>query len=136
MTTGAFLVLLSIAACAGHPPPSSAPDYQPIAGEQAPPQAALYASCLADATTSQRYRHAHDADTNLILFTCTGTPATAFFEGLAAYSARIGSEFKHAGRTYRSTARVRQNLFGVDYCATDGTSYECVVTLNAGPFVR
>jgi hypothetical protein len=129
-------VLLAITACAGHALPPSKPDYQPIAGIPAPPQATLYANCLADATATGHYRYAHDATTHLILFTCTGVPATTFFDGLADYSAHIGSQFQHAGRTYRSTTRVRQNLFGVDYCATDGTTYECMITLNVGAFVQ
>lgn len=125
-----------VAACAGsRPTPATPPDYRPIPGDAAPARAALYVACLADATAQHRVRHAHDPDTSLLLFTCTGEPARAFYDGLAEWSAKIGSEFQHEARTYRSTARVRQNLFGVDYCATDGAQHECVITLNAGSFV-
>lgn len=117
-------------------PSTPAPDYRPVDAEPAPPNAKLYAACLADATANDRYQRAHDPDTSLLLFTCTGEPARAFFDGLAAWSARIGSQFEHAGRTFRSTARVQENLFGVDYCATDGTTHECVITLNVGDFVQ
>jgi len=125
-----------LAACAGSKPaPVTPPDYRPISGEAASARAALYVDCLAEATAQRRVQHVHDPDTSLLLFTCTGEPARAFYNGLAEWSAKIGSQFQHEARTYRSTARVRQNLFGVDYCATDGTTHECVITLNAGEFV-
>ncbi|MEJ7604626.1 MAG: hypothetical protein WKG01_42630 [Kofleriaceae bacterium] len=130
-----FVVVIS--ACAGKPALTpTLPDYRPIATEPPPPPAELYASCLADATAQRRFRRAHDASTSLLLFTCTGAPARSFYDGLAAWSAQIGSQFQHASRTYRSTSRVQHNLFGVDYCATAGTVYECVITLNVGAFVR
>ena len=130
-------VVFVLVACGGRSaPPAATPDYRPVAAEPAPATAGLYAACLADAAANQRYRRARDPDTNLLLFTCMGEPARAFYEGLAAWSARIGSQFEHGGRTFRSTARVRQNLFGVDYCATDGTQHECVITLNVGDFVQ
>jgi hypothetical protein len=128
-------MLLLIAACTGGPPPRTVLDLRPIAAQDAPPEAGLYAACLADAAASHRYGHARDATTSLILFTCTGEPARAFYDALGAWSARIGSQYERAGRTYRATAAVRANLFGVDYCATDGAQHECVITLNAGSFV-
>lgn len=131
------LFVLSLAACAAHTSSSLVrPDYNPIAAEAAPPTAMLYADCLGDAAAAHRFGRATDADTTLLVFTCTGAPARAFYDGLAEWSARIGSQFQDAGRTFRSTARVRHDLFGVDYCATDGTAYSCVISLNAGPFVR
>ena len=48
-----------------------------------------------------------DPGTTLLLFTCTGAPAKAFFDGLADYSAKIRSEFTLDGHVYRSTQRVR-----------------------------
>lgn len=111
--------------------PTAAPDFRPVAIEPAP-RAALYADCLADAVANQRYGRATDPDTTLLLFTCSGPSARAFFDGLAEHSAKVGSEFQRDGKTYRSTARVRRDLFGVDYCSAD----ECVITLNAGDFVR
>jgi hypothetical protein len=112
------------------------PDYRPITGEPAPAVASLYADCLGDAIANHRVRRATDPDTTLLLFSCTGAPATAFFDGLAAWSAKIGSQFESAGRTFRSTARVHHDLFGVDYCARGGGSDECVLTVNVGPFAR
>jgi hypothetical protein len=127
--------LVVVAACSHHAAPPAAPDYRPVATSPAPAQAALYAGCLASAAASGHVAHARDPGTSLLVFTCDGEPARAFYDGLASWSARIGSEFHFEGRTYRSTTRVRHDLFGVDYCATDGTRYECVVTLNVGEFV-
>ena len=121
------------AACAHHAGPApAAPDYRPVTTAPAPPQAALYGDCLADAVANHRIARATDPGTTLLLFTCTGVPAKAFFDGLADYSARIHSEFTADGHVVRSTQRVRQNLFGVDYCSAE----QCVITLNAGDFVR
>lgn len=129
-------VVVALAGCAHSHTVARQPDYAPIAGEAAPARGALYADCLAQASTQRTYRRAHDADTELLLFTCHDAPARAFYEGLAGWSASIDSQFTQAGRTYRSTTKVRENLFGVDYCSTDGAgSYECVVTLNAGAFL-
>lgn len=125
-------MILPLVACAGHVPPTAAPDYKPVATDAAPPQAALYGDCLADAIAKHRIARATDPDTTLLVFTCTGAPAKAFFDGLAAWSARIHSEFTREGRTYRSTQRVRHDLFGADYCSADA----CVITLNVGEFVR
>ncbi|MDB4962565.1 MAG: hypothetical protein JWP01_2564 [Myxococcales bacterium] len=125
--------LALLAACASsRPPAGTGPDYRPVPTSAAPPRATLYADCLADAIANKRYAKAGDEDTDVLVFTCTGAPARAFFDGLAAWSAQIGSEFQSGGQTYRSTARVQRDLFGVDYCSADA----CVVTLNAGAFVR
>lgn len=128
-------LVVSIAACAGGPAARPALDLRPVATEPAPAEAGLYAACLADAATGHHYGHARDPGTSLLVFTCTGEPARAFYDGLAAWSARIGSQYEHGGRTYRATAAVHTNLFGVDYCTTDGARYECAITLNVGRFV-
>jgi hypothetical protein len=129
-------LVLVVAACGSRTAPAKTPDYRPIASEAAPANGALYVNCLVDAIANKRYGHAKDGDASVLVFTCSGAPALAFYDGLAAWSAQIGSEFQHAGRTFRSTARVREDLFGVDYCATDGATHECVITLNTGAFVR
>jgi hypothetical protein len=127
------IALLALGACASHPPATTpTPSYRPITIEPSPPQGDLYANCLADAVANHRYGRAHDPDTDLLVFTCTGTAASAFFDGLADWSAKQGSEFVSDGVTYRSTARVRRDLFGVDYCSRD----TCNITLNAGEFLR
>jgi hypothetical protein len=113
-----WLSLAFLAACASsRAPGKTGPDYRPVPTTAARPRAALYANCLGDALTNQRYARAGDEDTDVLVFTCTGAPARAFFDGLAAWSAQIGSEFQSNGQTYRSTARVERDLFGVDYCS-------------------
>jgi len=126
-----FVVVLT--ACASHPPVAEpAPDYRPVNFEAAPPQGDLYAGCLADAIANHRYGRAADKDTTLLVFTCNGAAASAFFDGLAEWSTKVGSEFTANGVTYRSTARVHRDLFGVDYCSREA----CSITLNAGDFLR
>ncbi|KQY75091.1 hypothetical protein [Brevundimonas sp. Root1423] len=113
------------------------PDYSPIAGDPAPANARLYADCIGQAAAAGSYRRASDGGGDeLILFTCTGAPARAFYDALAPWSARIGSAFEHDGRSYRSTAKVQANMFGVDSCsAANGSDHRCVLTFNAGDFV-
>ncbi len=121
----------------GGPGPMATPDYAPIAGEMAPPQARFYADCISQASGNRAWQRAQNDDSTLLLFTCTGAAARAFYEGLEARSAAIGSEFTANGRTFRSTEVVQRNLFGVDYCSTDGRGdYACVITLNTGAFLR
>ena len=128
---------LSLAACASVPDmPPGPPDYSAVATHPEP-RARLYADCIAQAAGSGAFAQAEDEDTTTILFTCTGSPARAFYDGLAARSAEIGSEFVSEGRTFRSTNRVIRDLFGVDYCSTGGPDdFTCVITLNAGDFLR
>lgn len=131
-------LFVGMAACASAPDgPPAAPDYAPIAGEPAPANARLYADCIGQAAAAGTYRRASDGGGDeLILFTCTGAPARAFFEALAPWSAKIDSAFDHDGRSYRSTAQVQRNLFGVDSCsAANGTDHRCVITFNAGDFL-
>ena len=35
----------------------------------------------------------------------------------------------------RPTQVVKRDLFGVDYCVSDGATYACTVTLNVGGFL-
>ena len=114
-----------------------APDYTPVPGELPSPRGRLYADCIAQAAGNRAYLRGQDEDSTLLLFTCTGAAARTFYEGLAEHSAAIGSEFTSEGRTFRSTDRVQRNLYGVDYCSTDGRGdYSCVITLNTGAFLR
>ena len=134
----ALAALFSLAACAHAPEPEAGPpDYAPIVGETPPRHARLYADCFRQAADTGSYRRAADGGGDeLLLFTCTGAPARAFFDALGPWSAQIGSEFEHDGRTYRSTAKVQRNLFGVDSCsAAAGADHRCVITFNAGDFL-
>ncbi|MES2835010.1 MAG: hypothetical protein V4707_09930 [Pseudomonadota bacterium] len=117
--------------------PVAAPDYTPVAGELPSLRGRLYADCIAQAAGNRAYLSARDEDSTLLLFTCTGAAARTFYDGLAEHSAVIGSEFTSEGRTFRSTDKVQRNLYGVDYCSTDGRGdYACVITLNTGAFLR
>lgn len=129
-------IAMLAAACAHAPAPvASPPDYTAIASQPSP-RAALYADCIAQAAEDKTYGRAHDSDTDLVLFICAGAPARAFYEALGPRSAEIGSEVRTGRLTYRSTNPVQQNLFGVDYCHTDGRDYGCVLSFNAGEFLR
>ena len=132
------LVLATLSACAhGGQTEATAPDYAPIVGSPAPANARFYADCIAQAAASGTFVRASDGGGDeLILFTCTGLPAAAFYDALGPWSAKIGSAFDHDGRRYRSTARVQRNLFGVDSCSAIGNAdHRCVITFNAGDFL-
>ncbi|RZJ89876.1 MAG: hypothetical protein EON88_19235 [Brevundimonas sp.] len=127
-----------LAACATAPAEVAGgpPVLSPLAAEPVPANGRLYANCIGQAAEAGAYDRAHDADTELLLFTCTGQPAREFFDGLAGRSAAIGSEYQSDGRTMRSTNAVQRNLFGVDYCSHGaGDDYACVISLNAGAFL-
>lgn len=116
---------------------ATVPDYTPVPGELPSPRGRLYADCITQAAGNRAYLRGQNEDSTLLLFTCTGAAARAFYEGLAEHSAAIGSEFTSDGRTFRSTDKVQRNLYGVDYCSTDGHGdYACVITLNTGAFLR
>lgn len=134
----ALAAAVSLAACA-HAPEAveGPPDYAPISGDPAPFNARYYADCIGQAAATGSYRRAADGGGDeLILFTCTDAPARAFYDALGLWSARIDSAFEHEGRSYRSTAKVQTNLFGVDSCsAAAGGDHRCVITFNAGDFL-
>ena len=129
-------VLLSACAHAAVPV-AVAPNYAPLTGDPAPANARYYADCIGQAAATGTYRRAADGGGDeLILFTCTGVPARAFYDALGPWSVRLDSAFSHDGRTYRSTAKVQTNMYGVDSCsAADGADHRCVITFNAGDFL-
>jgi hypothetical protein len=136
----ALLTLAGLVAACAHAPEaaSPAPDYTPVAGETAPPNARYYADCIGQAAASGTFRRASDGGGDeLILFTCTGAPARAFYDALGLWSVRLGTGFLHDGRSYRSTAKVIANMFGVDSCSVDASNgdHRCVITFNAGDFL-
>ena len=109
-------------------------------GEPAPAQARFYAACIAQAAATGAYDREPGAD--LVRFTCTGEPARVFYDALAAWSAKIGSQIEApdaqgAPRTWRFTQKITKNPFGVDYCSVDasGGDARCVVVLNVGAFL-
>ncbi|WP_428152303.1 hypothetical protein [Brevundimonas sp.] len=128
------VALISVAGCATAPEATVAgpPDFSPIQ-TQPHPRARLFVDCIAQATAAGAYGHAHDGDSDRLLFTCNGAPARAFYDGLATRSATIGSEVQANGRTFRTTEIVERDLFGVDYCSTGGANdFTCIITLNTG----
>ena len=90
--------------------------------------------CIEQAARSNTYGRAADGDTEMVRFNCTGQPAQAFWTALDAWSLEQDSRWERDGWSYRSTTRVEQNLFGLDFCASDGVGYQCVIHLNVGEF--
>jgi hypothetical protein len=134
----AAVLLVALTACAHTPEAApAAPDYTPIAGDPAPPNARYYADCIGQAAENGTYRKVIDGGDELLLFTCSGRVAATFYESLGQHSALMDSGWEHAGRRYRSTAKVQRNLIGVDYCSIgiDGFYPSCVLTFNAGDFL-
>lgn len=130
--------LLAAAACAHGPEaPPPAPDYTALMTAEAGPHARLYADCIRLAAAAGHYRQVIDGGDELLLFTCSGSIAQAFWDALGPHSARMDTGFEHEGRRYRSTAKVQRNLIGVDYCTVDTTGGDarCVMTFNAGDFL-
>lgn len=130
--------LLSAAACA-HAPEAApvAPNYAPLAAQPTGPHARFYAECVKQAAGSGAYRQVIDGGDELLLFTCEGPLAAAFWEALGPHSAEMDTGWEHDGRRYRSTAKVQEDLVGVDYCTVDasGGDARCVLTFNAGDFL-
>lgn len=134
----AVILLAALTACAHAPEAATTPpDYAPITGDPAPPNARYYADCIGQAAATGDFRRASDGGGDeLILFTCSGAPARAFWDALGPWSAARDSAFEHGGRSYRSTAKVVANMFGVDSCSTAaGADHRCVITFNAGDFL-
>lgn len=131
---GAFAMLaLSACASAPEPVPSGPPDLTLTPGLPAPPQARLYADCIAQAASAGDMNRERDGGT--LRFTCTGDVATRFYNGLAVWSAKAGSEYQHEGRTYRFSKKLIKDSYGVDYCVADAGAHTCIVILAIGPFI-
>lgn len=134
----AVAALLAMAACAHGPeaPPPPA-NYTPLVSQETGPHALLYADCIRLAAAAGHYRQVIDGGDELLLFTCSGSIAQAFWDALGPDSAAMDTGWEQDGRRYRSTAKVQQNLIGVDYCTVDasGDDAQCVLTFNAGDFL-
>ena len=138
-TVGIMIAALSTCGCATmRAEPPTSPDFSEIPTDAAPASARFYADCFEQAIASNAYRRADDGGGDeLLLFTCTGAPARAFFDALGPWSASHQSEFMMGDRLARSTARVQRNLYGADYCsARNGQDHRCVISFNAGDFIR
>ena len=125
--------LLALAACAsdGGAAPGP-PSLAEAPGAPAPPQARFYADCIAQAAGARTYDH----QGTTLRFRCMGAPARAFYEGLAARSARVGSELVGEGRTFRVTQPVQRDLSGLDFCSVGPAGdHRCTVVLRVGDFL-
>ncbi|MBU1348273.1 MAG: hypothetical protein KKA16_15140 [Alphaproteobacteria bacterium] len=130
----ALCASIAVSACASMPAASvTPPDFTPITTTSAP-HAALYADCIAQAVAADRYGRAYD-EVHVVVFTCDGRPARVFFDALADWSARTGSEVVVGDRTIRPTTRIERDLFAADYCERREAAYSCAVSLRTGEFV-
>lgn len=138
MIRSAALAAVLLSACASAPEPAAPagpPDVRLTPGLAAPPQARLYADCLAQAAGKGAYAVERDGGT--LRFTCTGDVAKAFYDGLAQRSAQVGSEYAADGLTWRFSNKLIKDSYGVDGCSLDGAgAYRCVVILNVGDFIN
>ena len=137
-----FLLALSLAAtamatqAAGSAKAPPRPDLSRVAGTPAPPRGALYAQCLAQAASAGTFDRTSNKGTHLLRFTCSGAPAKALYEDLGAWSATHDSQWSADGRTWRATGKIVRDLFGTDYCSSDGAAdFRCELTVNVGPFL-
>ncbi|WP_291045523.1 hypothetical protein [Hyphomonas sp.] len=129
---------LALCACASTPAPPpfvAAADLSEPAASAAPAKTVLYTDCITQAISNDKVAHVADADTKLIRFTCSGAPAQRFYEALAVLGDQAVSVWQANGRTYRATAKVKQSLFGADYCSTGAGGAVCQIVLNAGSFL-
>lgn len=127
----AAVTMLALTACASASEPSSPPSLVIAPGQPAPPQARFYADCIAQAAAARTY----DREANGIRFQCDGAPAQAFFDGLGAWSAQVGSEIQADGAVWRFSVPIRENPSFVDFCRREGERYACTVVLNVGEFL-
>ena len=132
---GAF-AMLAFSACASAPgpAPSGPPDLTLTIGLPAPPQAKVYADCIAQASSAGAMNRERDGGT--LRFTCTGDVAARFCNGLAAWSAKADSEYQREGRTYRFSKKLIKDSYGVGYCVANAGAHTCIVILAVGPFIN
>jgi len=129
---------LVLSACAGAvpSPPPAAPDFSEITPMAAPARTVLYTDCLAQAIERPAVARLSRDGAELLRFTCTGAPAQRFYEALGALEDGSVSIWKDAERTFRASAVVKEDLFGVDYCSTSPANDPvCQIVLNAGAFL-
>lgn len=133
-----LLAAFALAACAHggkEEAPGGPPDVRLLPGTPAPPQAKLYADCLGEAAKTGSY--VREAEGGRLRFSCTGSIAKSFYDGLASRSAEQKSEYVAEGRTWRFSNALIKNSIGTDGCSTDGKGdYACFVVLNVGGFLE
>ena len=127
-------VAVLLAGCASTPDaaPGGPPQLVEAPGQPAPAQARLYVDCITQAAD----RNTYDREANVLRFRCVGEPAQRFFDGLGAWSARIGSEYDSGDATWRFSTAIRENPSFADFCRrTIHGQYDCTVVLNVGEFL-
>jgi hypothetical protein len=131
----AVLALSACASVAPSPPPA-APDFSEITPMAAPARTVLYTDCLAQAIERPAVARLSRGKAELLRFTCTGAPAQRFYEALAVLGDSAVSVWKDGERTFRATALVKDDLFGIDYCSTSPANDPvCQIVLNTGAFL-
>lgn len=132
----ASTVLLAACASVSPAPSPEPPDFTEPTPMAAPARSVLYTDCLAQAIDRPAVARLSRSDAELLRFTCTGAPAQRFYEALGVAGGSGASVWQDGGRTFRATAIVRENLFGVDYCSSGAAGDAiCQIVLNAGPFL-
>ncbi len=144
MKFGALILALALGACAtnaGVDEVTVPPSLEVSENVPAPPQAAFYADCIAQAAAERTYFREPRND-EVLRFNCTGDVAERFFAGLAERAAAERSEMVVGIRTWRFTNRIQRDTIGLDYCWRDTPNanaesiYECTVVLNVGSFLK
>lgn len=125
----------ALSACVSAPDaPAGPPSLRETPGRPAPLQARFYADCVAAAVAAGTYDR--ETELNVLRFRCEGAPARAFYEGLGAWSAKIGSERVGEGRTWRFASEIERDPVGLDFCSKgEGEDWRCTVVLNVGEFL-
>ena len=134
---GVAAAIIGLSACTSNPapPPVLAPDFTEITPSAAPARTVLYTDCIAQAIERPAVARQSRDGTELIRFTCTGAPAQRFYEALAVLGDEAVSVWQADGRTFRATAKIQRDLFGVDYCSSGPGGAVCQIVLNAGSFL-
>lgn len=133
---GSSTALMAAGCATSRPQPAVTPNYSPIVGQSITVNGELYAGCIREATLAKHYNVTADGATKMLRFECTGEAARHLYEALAKWSISQRSEWISEGRTWRSTQRIKKDLFGADYCSTGGASdFRCDIVLNVGDFL-
>ncbi len=111
--------------------PAGPPTLVVAPGLPAPAQARFYTDCITQAVQMTAF----DREANVLRFHCNGAIAQRFYDGLAAWSAEIGSQYEADGVTWRFTTPIQENPSFRDFCRHSPQEYDCTVVLNVGEFL-